>query len=156
MAIKYECPKCGRRFTEWGAEKVGFRCPADEWSSHTPGEEVELVRVGASDEHSPKRASLKRHSREAIRAAKPVLDEDETLVADVDEVLEDAEEEEEEEEVAVGETEVVEEAVIVTEEAVVEEDEDGVVEEEEGATADFGEEFAEEGVDDSQEEKWNE
>lgn len=27
MPVKYECPKCGRRFTEWGAEKVGFKCP---------------------------------------------------------------------------------------------------------------------------------
>jgi hypothetical protein len=27
MAIKYECPKCERRFVEWGAKKLNFLCP---------------------------------------------------------------------------------------------------------------------------------
>lgn len=30
MAIKYYCPKCGRRFVDWGAEKLGYKCPSEE------------------------------------------------------------------------------------------------------------------------------
>lgn len=25
--IKYYCPKCGKKFVEWGAQKFGFKCP---------------------------------------------------------------------------------------------------------------------------------
>ncbi|MCX8065503.1 MAG: hypothetical protein N3G21_10080 [Candidatus Hydrogenedentes bacterium] len=25
--IKYICPKCGRKFVEWGAKKLDFKCP---------------------------------------------------------------------------------------------------------------------------------
>ena len=27
MAVKYHCRKCGKRFIDWGAEKLGFKCP---------------------------------------------------------------------------------------------------------------------------------
>ena len=27
MVLKYECPKCERRFVDWGAEKLDFKCP---------------------------------------------------------------------------------------------------------------------------------
>lgn len=29
MAVKYYCPKCGRRFVDWGAEKLGYKCPSE-------------------------------------------------------------------------------------------------------------------------------
>ncbi len=29
MTVKYYCPKCGRRFVDWGAEKLGFKCPSE-------------------------------------------------------------------------------------------------------------------------------
>lgn len=27
MPLKYYCPKCDKRFIDWGAEKLGFKCP---------------------------------------------------------------------------------------------------------------------------------
>lgn len=27
MPLKYYCPKCDKRFVDWGAEKLGFKCP---------------------------------------------------------------------------------------------------------------------------------
>jgi len=27
MTVKYRCPKCERKFIDWGAEKLGFKCP---------------------------------------------------------------------------------------------------------------------------------
>ncbi|MCP4645410.1 MAG: hypothetical protein GY851_33510 [bacterium] len=89
MPAKFECPKCGRRFTEWGAEKNGFRCPGDEWSSHA--EEIELVRGGTPDSPTAKKPSLKRHKIRptAVAKPKPVLDEDEALVGDAAELGDD-------------------------------------------------------------------
>ncbi len=76
MPVKFECPKCGRRFTEWGAEKVGFKCPADEWTEHD-GEEAELVRVGAPDKAGSKKPSLKRPTKRAASlAVTPLLAEE--------------------------------------------------------------------------------
>ena len=76
MAVKYECPKCGRRFTEWGAEKNGLKCPNDEWSTHQ-GEEIELVIVGSQEERSARKPSLKRNAKRA-RSLKPVPTESDT------------------------------------------------------------------------------
>jgi len=28
MPLKYYCPKCEKRFVDWGAEKLGFKCPS--------------------------------------------------------------------------------------------------------------------------------
>ncbi|HOV61055.1 MAG TPA: hypothetical protein PK349_08340 [Candidatus Hydrogenedentes bacterium] len=39
MAGKYYCPKCHRKFIDWGAEKVGFRCP----SKGCDGEPLKLI-----------------------------------------------------------------------------------------------------------------
>lgn len=61
MAVKYHCRKCGKRFIDWGAEKLGFKCP-------DCGDE-ELVRLGASDEKGAKKPSLKRKPRRIIAAA---------------------------------------------------------------------------------------
>ncbi len=40
MSVKYQCPKCEARYIEWGAEKLGFKCPK------CAGQD--LVRVGAA------------------------------------------------------------------------------------------------------------
>lgn len=112
MPVKYECPKCGRRFTEWGAEKVGFKCPSDEWCSKEHPEDVELVRVGSSEEGAARsRPVLKRTPRKLVATAraKSEISEDEALVPDIEEIESDNEsddeaevEEEEEADVVVG------------------------------------------------------
>lgn len=72
MPIKYECPKCGRRFADWGAEKLGFKCPMDDncpgdQQSPDTAEEVELVRLGSQDEQlTPRRATTKRTQRRSM------------------------------------------------------------------------------------------
>ena len=105
MPIKYECPKCGRRFTEWGAEKVGFKCPKDQWCTKEHPDDVELLRVGSSEEGPSRRPTLKRTPRK-IAQPKPAveLDEDEALVPDIEELdTEDEFDEEEDEVLAVDE-----------------------------------------------------
>ncbi|HOZ45028.1 MAG TPA: hypothetical protein PLO37_05265 [Candidatus Hydrogenedentes bacterium] len=58
MPIKYHCPRCGRKYVEWGAEKLGFRCPDCD---------AALDRVGGGPEKGGDRPSLRRHA-----VAKPV------------------------------------------------------------------------------------
>ncbi len=78
MAIKYECPKCGRKFTEWGAEKLGFKCPHDEFCPADAPDNIELVRAGAGEDQMPKRSSLKRKSvRKPIPAPVAAVSHDE-------------------------------------------------------------------------------
>ncbi|MBN2311876.1 MAG: hypothetical protein JXR94_23050 [Candidatus Hydrogenedentes bacterium] len=131
MPVKYECPKCGRRFTEWGAEKVGFKCPGGEWSNHGADEEIELTRVGGGDERPAKRPTLKRHvTRVKAVEVEPGFEKDE--VADLD--AEGGLEEEDDEFVAdTADDEVSEEA-----------DEDAVplVADEEEAKVDDGEDLS--------------
>ncbi len=57
MAIKYHCPKCGKRYVEWGAEKLGFRCP--------DCQDEELIRVGASPDKLGQTPSLRRRAQGA-------------------------------------------------------------------------------------------
>lgn len=48
MPLKYYCPKCNKRFVDWGAEKLNFKCP--------DCKDETLYRVGAdldSDDGSP-------------------------------------------------------------------------------------------------------
>ena len=72
--IKYYCPKCDRRFIEWGAQKLGFKCPSCI--------SEDLLRVGATgDEKAGKKPSLKRRAKKAILP--PV--EEEVLVPELDE-----------------------------------------------------------------------
>lgn len=94
MPVKYQCPKCERRYVEWGAQKFNFKCP------HCVSEE--LMRLGAI-EQSSSRSSLKRRPRKV--AAQPVPAE-EVDISEMEplEPAEDADEEEmdEEPEVVVG------------------------------------------------------
>lgn len=76
MAVKYHCPKCDKRYVEWGAKKLDFQCP--------DCEEEKLVQIGS--ENSPsgtkakakakakaKKASLKRRKTKSAVVADPVL-----------------------------------------------------------------------------------
>ena len=76
MAIKYHCRKCGKRFVEWGAAKLNYKCPNCETE--------ELVRVGPSEEKSTKRQSLKRKPRRSIPAAH--IAEEELIVPDIEQI----------------------------------------------------------------------
>ncbi|NUM55070.1 MAG: hypothetical protein HUU46_15600 [Candidatus Hydrogenedentes bacterium] len=63
MAVKYVCPKCNRRFTQWGAEKYGFKCPDDQWRPKDHPDDVELVRLGPSEDRPARRPALKKGAR---------------------------------------------------------------------------------------------
>lgn len=97
MAVKYHCKKCGKRFMDWGAEKLGFKCPDD-------GEE--LVRAGMSDEKVSKKPTLKRRVKKVVPAVS--LDDEELLAEDVEGIEEVVDEEDEEEVILLEETAVSE------------------------------------------------
>ena len=119
MAIKYVCPKCNRRFTQWGAEKFGFKCPDDEWRPKDHPNDIELVRLGPSDDRPSRRPALKKGARK-LAVSLPAGYGDEPAVSEVDDLetaaefqsaggdFEDAEVEDEE----TADEEVVVEAVI--------------------------------------------
>lgn len=77
MAVKYHCQKCGRRYVEWGAEKLKFECP------ECDGEK--LVRIGMPEE-APAKPTLSRKPKRAVAApaspASPVEEVDEGLGKD--------------------------------------------------------------------------
>ncbi len=63
MPVKYFCPKCERRFVDWGAEKLGYLCPSCE------GEKLRLV--GSKDDESAAAPSLKRKTAKKAAARRP-------------------------------------------------------------------------------------
>lgn len=78
MAIKYFCPKCDRKFIEWGATKLGFKCP-------TCAEET-LLKVGFNpDDKVVKKPALKRRAK---KVSVPDAEE-EVLVPDMDDFGDD-------------------------------------------------------------------
>lgn len=126
MPVKYSCPKCGRRFAEWGAEKSGFKCPGDEWCPADRPDVIELVRVGMKDDAKPaKKPTLKRPVKRVV-ATPSSMNEDELLVPDIEEIEADTEiEDEDVDEVEDEEDDVIEVvavAPIVDADADVEED----------------------------------
>lgn len=130
MGVKYHCPKCGKRFVDWGAKKLEFKCP--------DCEDGQLVRFGGPESKPPKRPSLKRAAsrakpkKEELPAARVAFDElPEELGEEIEEEVDEEPEEPLEEIVHIDtkheETEVGlefdEEAVAEThEEAAPEED----------------------------------
>jgi phage FluMu protein Com len=58
MPLKFHCPKCNRRFVEWGAEKLDFKCPECE--------DQTLVRLGSPEDRPSRRPSLKRAPRKPV------------------------------------------------------------------------------------------
>jgi hypothetical protein len=154
MPVKYECPKCGRRFAEWGAEKMGFHCPVDEWCPKDASEDIQFVKAGSA-EAGGRAPSLKRRPRKPAVVAAPVEHvEDEAVVPDIEEAddidvdaEEDVEVEEEDEVVVKGaDDETVEvaeeEPVIVGETAEVEFGEEELDESEEAEEATEEEDWA--------------
>lgn len=73
MAVKYHCRKCGKRFLDWGAEKLGYKCP------DCDGEQ--LIRVGSPDDKVVKRPSLKRKPRARVV---PVPVEEELVIDELE------------------------------------------------------------------------
>ncbi len=68
MAVKYECPECGRRFLEWGAEKSGFKCPNDDNCPDGHPENVELTAITfEQDQPIRRKPTLKRTAAAAKR-----------------------------------------------------------------------------------------
>jgi hypothetical protein len=121
MAVKYQCAKCGRRYIEWGAEKLNYLCPC--------ADGAELVRVGSPEDKASKKPSLKRAARRPAPARRVAPVEVEEEAAEVDEVevtdVEDeVEEEEEEVEVGVAVVGVLEEDIEEETEELVDEDDD--------------------------------
>ena len=132
MAVKYECPKCGRRFAEWGAEKLGFKCPLDDrCPASAVGEEISLVRVGLNDEPAPSKASLRKKPKpvsvpisrsddDIEETVEPVSDDEDADIDEDDDEGEETDDEEEESEVVVGASA----AVVVDSDDSAEDDDD--------------------------------
>lgn len=84
MPVKYTCPKCNRRFTEWGAEKFGYKCPGDQWCPKDRPAEIELVRLGPSEDRPSRRPTLKKGARK-LAVALPTYSDD-TIAPDIDDL----------------------------------------------------------------------
>ncbi len=92
MAIKLECPRCGRKFTEWGAKRLSFKCSHDaNCPKEVADEVIELIRLGGSDDKHTKRASLKRTPAKRKAAIPKHSEDDEAIAPDVEEMVEDDE-----------------------------------------------------------------
>ena len=65
MPLKYYCPKCEKRFVDWGAEKLGFKCPECE--------DETLYRVGTQPDGDAEAPTLSKSAakRKTKAAAKP-------------------------------------------------------------------------------------
>ena len=76
MSVKYICQKCSKRFVDWGAEKLGYRCP--------DCEDAELVRASEHEAAKPRKAkpTLKRKPRKKA-AATPKKEDPESEVPEV-------------------------------------------------------------------------
>lgn len=64
MPVKYQCPKCERKFVDWGAEKLNFVCPDSDCEGET------LVQMGLHSKPKDKKkgASLKRRAKRKTKA----------------------------------------------------------------------------------------
>ncbi len=123
MAIKYFCPKCHKRFVEWGAQKNGFKCPNPDCEK----EELKLMDSAVLIE-AVEKLKLKRVKRKKTPPV-PIgedfdVDEGMVVMPLEDEDFEDVESEEEEAEIE--EVEEVEEVIDGVDEFAVVEDIVGV------------------------------
>lgn len=103
MPLKYYCPKCEKRFIDWGAEKLNFKCPtcADETlfrvGTHPDGEDgaPSLSKAAAKRKVKPKakaKASAKGEFGDAVDMGDSfAIDGDDGLDVDVSMEDEDGE-----------------------------------------------------------------
>lgn len=133
MPVKYECPRCEKRFVEWGAQKLKFKCPTCD------GEE--LIRVGSGEDRPVKKPTLRK------RAKAPAKGKGEEVIAAVPDAGDDEEyvEEEVEAEVLIGAgTEVLVKGDDDFDDDAVVDDEDAEIVDDEEVPQDL--EFEEEGM----------
>jgi hypothetical protein len=57
MATKYACPLCERKFIDWGAEKLGYKCPDCE------GSDLKLIGFEPAAKAKKKKPALKRAAK---------------------------------------------------------------------------------------------
>ena len=116
MAVKYYCPKCGRRFVDWGAEKLGYKCPGDACDGEVlilPGSESGDT---AEVAHKAKRAKKRKAILPAVSSDIDIPELEEGFSEDVDlDIEEDVDEEAEEDLVPIiaEDEEPVDEVVVV-------------------------------------------
>lgn len=125
MPVKFECPKCEKRFVEWGAQKLNFQCPT------CAGEP--LVRVGTADDRPVKRPSLRRRGRPDKVKVEEVLE----VEAIEPELAEEEEPEEAEVEVLAEHVELVTKAVDEADEVIEIDDDDAELIDEEALPQDL-------------------
>ena len=88
MPLKYYCLKCDKRFVDWGAEKLGFKCPDCE------GQPLYRVGTHPDGEGAPSlsKSAAKRKAKPRVKVAVEEGEFDEefsgaAVVGDVDESL---------------------------------------------------------------------
>lgn len=99
MAVKYFCPKCGRRFVEWGAQKLEFKCPTetcDEEPLVLPG----AVELEADEKPKVKRAKKAKSIVPLTNPEDDIAEMDDGFIDGDEDIDDDEEELEEEEELA--------------------------------------------------------
>lgn len=69
MAAKYTCSQCERKFIDWGAEKLGYKCPDCDDSELKPI--VFEPAAKAKKKPSLKRAAPKKVSKQDLVAEEP-------------------------------------------------------------------------------------
>lgn len=63
MTVKYHCSQCGKRYVDWGAKNLDFKCP--------DCEDGELVPMSQSESEAPKKKpSLKRKRKSKSKSKK--------------------------------------------------------------------------------------
>lgn len=85
MAVKYECPECGRRFLEWGAEKSGFKCPNDDNCPEGHPEDIELAAITFEQDQPIRRKPTLKRTTAAAKRRKTVAKNKEKKEKDVKE-----------------------------------------------------------------------
>ena len=102
MPLKYYCPKCEKRFIDWGAEKLGFKCPTCTGETlfrvgtHPDGEDgaPSLSKAAAKRKLKPKakvKADVKSEFGDEVDLGDAFAIDGEVDALDVDVVLEDDE-----------------------------------------------------------------
>ena len=125
MAVKYYCPKCGRRFVDWGAEKLAYKCPGDACEGEAlilPGSESAETTDAA---HKAKRVKKRKAILPAVSSDIDIPELEEGFAEDMELDMEEEVDEEAEEDlvpIIVEDEEPVDEVVVVEDVEEVDED----------------------------------